>query len=209
MAGRDLEAGGTWLALNRDGVVASILNGQNSLGFAPGKRSRGELPLEAVDHEDASTAATAMAQLEPTSYRSFNMIIADAREAFWLRSDGVEIESEPVPEGISMLTAFDLNDEIASDRVRYHLPRFRLAQIPNPDTNDWFAWEALLASTERENQIKYAGAMNIQTDFGFATVSSTLIALPNLKLFGTSPVWRFCPGEPGAVPFSNIGLNWM
>ena len=56
-AGIDELAGGTWLALNDDGVCTAILNRPHSLGPADGKRSRGELPLEAVDHAEASEAA--------------------------------------------------------------------------------------------------------------------------------------------------------
>ena len=62
IAGLDEEAGGTWLALGDDGVVAAILNRYGSLGPAPGKRSRGELPLEAVDYSEARVAASALSR---------------------------------------------------------------------------------------------------------------------------------------------------
>lgn len=211
VAGRDLEAGGTWLALGDDGVVAAILNRRNSLGPAAGKRSRGELPLEAVDHAEARVAAGALAQLEPTSYRSFNLVIADARDAYWVKSDGASVERQPIPEGLSMITASDLNDTETSERLRYHLPRFRAAPIPDPDAHsgqgDWFGWEALLASTEREAGADHGGAMNIETDFGFATVSSSLIALPNPERLGVRPVWRFCAGRPDPVRFQPVALD--
>jgi len=41
------------------------MNRMNSLGPLPGKRSRGELVLEALDHADAREAAEALAALEP------------------------------------------------------------------------------------------------------------------------------------------------
>src|SRR5215470_18040378 len=59
VAGLDLLAGGTWMGINDDGVVAAILNRMNSLGPLPGARSRGELVLEALDHADAWSAASA------------------------------------------------------------------------------------------------------------------------------------------------------
>ena len=55
--GLDHQAGGTWLALNDNGVMAIVLNREGSLGFLKGKRSRGELPLEALDHAEARIAA--------------------------------------------------------------------------------------------------------------------------------------------------------
>ena len=206
IAGRDEEAGGSWLALNDDGVVAAILNRHGSLGAAPDKRSRGELPLEAVDHAEASIAAEALAGLEPSSYRTFNLVIADAREAFWLKSDGERIEKAPIPEGLSMITAHNLNDTDGSERTQFHLPRFRSAPSPDVDADDWLAWETLLASTEGESSAGHGGGMNIFTDHGFGTVSSSLIALPGLERFGTKPVWKFCAGRPGSHPYGSVTL---
>ncbi len=88
VAGLDVQAGGSWLGVNDDGVVAAILNRVGSLGPAAGKRSRGELVLEALDHADAAAAAAALVDLDPDAYRPFNLLIADARDAFWLRHAG-------------------------------------------------------------------------------------------------------------------------
>jgi len=57
VGGIDLESGGSWLARNDHGVVAAVLNRVGSLGPAPGKRTRGELVLDALDHADAGAAA--------------------------------------------------------------------------------------------------------------------------------------------------------
>ena len=57
VAGRDALAGGSWLGLNDQGVVAGVLNRYGSLGPQDGMRSRGELVLEALDHADAARAA--------------------------------------------------------------------------------------------------------------------------------------------------------
>src|SRR5947209_15117669 len=89
-AGKDLLAGGSWLGLNDWGVAAAVLNRHGSLGPQPGQRSRGELVLEALDHADAVAAADALTHLEPTAYRSFNLIVADNRDAFWLRHTGAQ-----------------------------------------------------------------------------------------------------------------------
>ena len=85
VAGIDLLAGGSWLGVNDWGVAAAVLNRHGSLGPEAGLRSRGELVLEALDHADAVDAAAALTDLDPASYRSFNLIVADNRDAFWLR----------------------------------------------------------------------------------------------------------------------------
>ena len=88
VAGLDLQAGGSWLGINDHGVVAGVLNRPGTLGPAAGKRSRGELVLEALDHADAAAAAHALSDLDPDAYRPFNLVIADNRDAFWLRHAG-------------------------------------------------------------------------------------------------------------------------
>lgn len=199
VAGRDEIAGGTWLGLNDEGVVATVANRRGTLGPAPGKRSRGELPLMALDHDDAARAARAIAALDGAPWRPFNLVIADARGAFWLRRGAASttIESRPLAPGVSMLTAGELNDP-ESPRIRAHLDCFRDAPPPDPDGDDWRAWEALLASREGEG----AAAMTLGPDGGFGTVSSALIALSaDGRRF-----WRFAPGPPDHTPFTVLTI---
>src|SRR3954468_20582981 len=77
VAGRDRLSGGTWMAVNRAGVVAAVLNRPGSLGPAAGKRSRGELPLLAVAGAAAREAAAAIAALPAAEWRPFNVVVAD------------------------------------------------------------------------------------------------------------------------------------
>ncbi|MBX6746998.1 MAG: NRDE family protein, partial [Acetobacteraceae bacterium] len=111
IGGRDRSAGGTWMAANPAGLVAAVLNRPGSLGPAPGKRSRGELPLLALEHGSAAAAAAAIAALPAEEWRPFNMLLADRREGFFLRGTGTgRPEVEPLPAGVSMITAHDPND---------------------------------------------------------------------------------------------------
>ncbi len=206
VAGQDELAGGTWLALNDDRIVAAILNRRDSLGPDPDKRSRGELPLEACDHAEAREATKALALLEPSSYRSFNMIVADTCKAFWIKSDGHLITTAPIPDGLSMITSHDLNSTVDSSRIRFHLDRFRRAPHPKPDADDWDAWKALLGSRETEPGASFRGAMNVNTDYGFGTVSSSLIGLPHVDHIGVLPQWHYCPGRPDKTPYAPVTL---
>src|SRR6267378_1705049 len=111
IAGLDQLAGGSWLGLNDWGVAAAVLNRHGSLGPAPGQRSRGELVLEALDHADAVSAASALSHLDPAAYRTFNLIVADNRDAFWLRHDGAgRIAAHPLADGLSLIAAGDVNE---------------------------------------------------------------------------------------------------
>jgi hypothetical protein len=120
VAGIDQLAGGTWLGLNDSGVLAAVMNREGTLGPDPERRSRGELVLEAV--------------------------IADNRDAYWLKSTGAgEISVTPIEPGLSMLTARDLNDA-ASDRIAAHMPHFASAKAPQPGAGDWGDWETLMSA---------------------------------------------------------------
>jgi hypothetical protein len=212
IAGLDVEAGGTWLGLNDAGVIAGVLNRRGSLGRDEQLRSRGELPLEALDHADAVDAAAALAGLDGRSWRSFNMVVADNRDAFWLKSLGPlgtgKVAVAPIPDGLHMLTSGDLDDG-QSGRVAMYLPKFRAAPVPDPDKGDWTAWETLLAAhgegPETPDDARER-SMCVITETGFGTLSSSLIALPAATDLGAKPIWRFAAGRPGGVPYAPIAL---
>jgi hypothetical protein len=209
-AGLDEAGGGSWLGLNDYGVVAMILNRRGSLGPAPGKRSRGELVLEALDHADAGEAALALSELNADAYRPFNMVVADNRDAYWLANRGPEagrgvVEVKPVPRGLSLLASDDLNDP-RSPRLAM-LPRFEAAPAPDPRAGHWSAWESLMASREHDPDIGPIGAICVVTDGEYGTRSSSLLALPAADRPDLGPIWRFSPGRPGEVPYRPLDLG--
>lgn len=199
VAGRDELAGGSWLGINDNGVVAGILNRHGSLGPAPGARSRGELVLEALDHPDARLAADALGALEPAAYRTFNLIIADNRDAFWLRhadpTGTLPIAATPLKSGLSMIAAGDLDDE-ETPRIRRFRPLFAAAPPPDPGRGDWGAWEKLLLDQHAAPGEAPQGAMRFDTGHGFATVSSALIAVPSVERRDLRPVFQFAAHRP-------------
>lgn len=203
-AGRDRLADGSWFGVNDHGVTATVLNRVGTLGPAADKRSRGELVLEALDHADAADAADALAALSPRAYRPFNLLIADARDAFWLRNDGARIAVYAPPLGLSMLTAYDLNDQ-DSARVRRHLADLRAAPPPDPDQDEWSGWTAIMA---RPAAVTSEDGMTIRTPSGFGSVSAQLLALPDPTLRpATPPRLLFSPGPPDQAQFAPIALG--
>jgi len=209
-AGQDSLAGGTWIGINDHGVVAAILNGHGALGPAEGYRSRGELPLEVLDHADAAAAAEALQDINPNAYRPFNLVIADNRDAYCVSvaaTDwGARAEVKPLPYGVSMITARGVNDD-RSPRTRSYLPQFRRAAVPDPETGDWRDWRALLSSRIHETAEGADGAMTIVTDRGFGTVCSSLIALPSIDFPAIRPIFQFAPGRPGETEFTAVELG--
>jgi len=207
VAGLDELAGGSWLGINDHGVVAGVLNRFGTLGPKPGQRSRGELVLEALDHADARDAAVALAHVDPRAYRPFNMIIADNRDAFWLRhadpQGSVPVAAKPIGAGLAMIAAGDLDDS-ETPRLKRYRPRFAAAPAPNPGSGDWSAWETLLADDETGPQDGPTGAMRFSTDRGFGTVSSALIALPAIARSADKPIFRFRAWQPEPSPWRDV-----
>ncbi len=208
VAGRDLLSGGSWLGLNRQGVVAAVLNRRGSLGPLAGKRSRGELVLQALAAETAKAAAADLEASDSAAYRSYNLVVADSREAFWLRHSGAEgaarPEVFPLPEGPTMLTAGDRNDP-TSPRVRRYLPLLEAASPPDPTREDWAAWRALLADRGTAEDLQPAAAMNLDLAGGFGTVSSSLLALRGA---GSLEIrWLFAAGRPDEVSYKPVILD--
>jgi hypothetical protein len=201
IGGCDRSGGGTWMAM-RGGVVAAVLNRPGSLGPAPGKRSRGELPLLAVAEDGAEAAAARIVALDAGAWRPFNMVVAGARAAFFLRGLGEgRPERLPLAEGLTMVTAHEPNDP-ASPRIARHLPRFRAAAPPDPDRDAWAGWEALLANGGFGAE-GIAGALNVPPVQGFGTVCASLVAL------GAAGArrWRFSPAPPAPGGFAEIALD--
>ena len=194
VAGRDRTGGGTWMGVNRAGVVAAVLNRPGSLGPAPGKLSRGALPLAALTHDTARQAALAIAALDGSAYRSFNLVLADRSAVWFVRNDEAgRLHAEPLAPGLHMVTARDPDDE-ASPRVARHLPRFRAAAPPSPP--DWAGWERLLADRQGPRE----AALSVPAEAGFGTVCASLLALPAEG----PPHWLFAPGPAGQAGFAPV-----
>lgn len=198
VGGRDRTAGGTWMAINEAGVVATVLNRPGSLGPSPGVRTRGDLPIVALAAGSARAAAVTTAALPAGAWRPFNMVLCDREDALFLRGLGAgHAEVTALPAGITMVTAHDPND-LASPRVARHLPRFRVAAPPSPESDDWSGWEALLADATGAP----TEALRVPATDGFGTVCSSLLALGA----DGARIWRFADRPTGLAPFRSIPL---
>ena len=197
VAGRDRTGGGTWMGVNRAGVAAAVLNRQGTLGPAPGKHSRGELPLIALAHHSAAAAADAVAALDAGLWRSFNMVLADRHGAIFVRGLGHgRPEAWALPNGVHMVTAHD-PDDLESPRVVRHLPRFRAAEPSDPD--HWENWRAILSDRSGEP----GAQINVARRAGYGTASSALLALPAEG----PPRWLFAAGAPDEAAFEPVPLS--
>jgi hypothetical protein len=193
IAGRDRSGGGTWMGINAHGVIATVLNRPGTLGPAAGKRTRGELPLMALEHATAASAAEAMTGLDAGLWRGFNMVLADRAGVWFVKGIGRgNPQAEILPCGVSMITAHDPND-LDSPRIGRHLGQFQDAEPT------FAAWRAILADRVGEP----AEQLNVTAHAGFGTVSSSFVTIPPTG----DPIWLFASGPPHEAAFRPVTIR--
>jgi uncharacterized protein with NRDE domain len=110
VGGKDLKAGGTWLGISENGIVAGLLNRRAENGGNPDARSRGLLCLDALRRRTAREAAEFASQERGSDYNPFNLLIVSRTEAFVAYNRGASIEVVEINPGLHLLSNLDLND---------------------------------------------------------------------------------------------------
>jgi uncharacterized protein with NRDE domain len=108
LAGRDLEAGGTWIGLHRDGRFAAITNRREGIPTTGGLRSRGDLTRAFLEGGAAAGGANQSAENyarrvfdEARHYAGFNLLVGD-RDGLWYCATAIApIRLEPGVYGLS------------------------------------------------------------------------------------------------------------
>jgi uncharacterized protein with NRDE domain len=113
VGGRDVLAGGTWLAANRFGVVAALTNqplatarpGAPEGGRDPSKHSRGELPLFLTRFSSAAEAVAALVtECSPRDYNACALLLGDRERAFYVgMTHGERPEVRELAPGVHVL----------------------------------------------------------------------------------------------------------
>lgn len=91
IGGRDLEAGGSWLAVHENGRMAAVTN-IRLLNVQRGARSRGDLVREFVAGTMSAANYAAALQRSIADYAPFNLVVADRDEAWCLESPTVQAQ---------------------------------------------------------------------------------------------------------------------
>ena len=82
LGGRDLQAGGTWLAGNRRGRLAMVTNFRDAKPPETGLRSRGHLVTDFLDA--AADPDDYLDSIDEDSYAGFNLIVAEGKDVAYL-----------------------------------------------------------------------------------------------------------------------------
>ncbi len=78
LAGRDLEAGGTWLGVSREQRFAALTNYRDGTGQHPGARSRGALVADFLAGRESPQTYLETVGPRASDYSGFNLFVGDA-----------------------------------------------------------------------------------------------------------------------------------
>lgn len=164
LAGKDLQAGGTWLGVNRLGKLAALTNYRQGTQHNTQSRSRGQLVLDFLNHQQTAAEYLQNCVAQAVNYQGFNLILGDLQQLYYY-SNRTKTAPIPLTAGIyglsnhlldtpwdKVLRAKQIFSELLTQPFEvesyFSLLRNR-QQTPDhalPDTGVSTEWEKLLSS---------------------------------------------------------------
>lgn len=155
LGGRDLLAGGTWLAV-RSGTprAASVLNGRGTPAAGQTRLSRGELPLRAAAHRAEPRDLELNQLVDIERYDPFHLVLVSADSARLWSWDGRTLTDRVLRPGLHLVVNSGLEgadiepDGPGTERMRARIAHFRpllaAAERPRatagPVADAWAGW---------------------------------------------------------------------
>ncbi|RKD97122.1 NRDE family protein [Halopiger aswanensis] len=224
VAPRDAEAGGTWIGYNEFGVFAGITNRWTDADLA-GERSRGLLVADALEARSAAEAASIVEDATATDeYDGFNLVVADADDAFCLQWDGDLVRTNFDP-GVHVVVNVAVDDDVAIPSFRTEAARAqaenartvrRELSVSGVDIDERGELEATESVSE---WLERAGSVLGDHDYGvcihgdgFGTRSSSLIAIRDGDRAGdgegvVGARYAFADGPPCRTSYETVDLS--
>jgi uncharacterized protein with NRDE domain len=217
LGGRDLLAGGTWLAVNEHGVVAALTNRPTLAGRDPARRSRGELPVLLSSFARARDAADhAAAALRAEWFNPCWMFVADRDELFYLDLTGEgAVVPAPLPPGVHVLENNPCG--AASPKERWSAA----AVAPHRTWSGEALYEALFRVLG-SHEVPDLSQLSAQPSDGFARLPETHAACVHAGPYGTRwsavirvaaardtrPALRYVEGTPCVGTVHDASALW-
>jgi uncharacterized protein with NRDE domain len=203
-AGQDLSAGGTWFGVNQHGMVVGLLNRRSAPGPDPTRRSRGLLCLEVLQAASPAQAVERLRGLPGDAYNRFNLLVADARQAFVATNPGGPIEIVSLSPGVHLLTNLDLNDPTCP-RIAKSFDLFRCLELPAAAAVETVlpALRTILSdhTTALDPRTTTIDTLCVHRT-GYGTRCSSIVAVTHTGLLR---YWH-APGPPCRTPYREMPL---
>ena len=150
VGGRDLQAGGTWLAMHRNGRFAAVTNFRDAHREQAGLQSRGHLITGFL--EAGSGALDYLQSIDGDAFAGFNLLVSDGTTAAYLSNRGGGLRE--LPPGVYGLSNATLDDPW----TKVTRSRARLGELIEADNVNESSLLRLLADREK------ASADEVQTN---------------------------------------------
>lgn len=204
IGGRDLEAGGTWLAADPAGRrVAALLNGDGVAAPEGRRHSRGELPLLAA-------AAGEFPALDLSWYDPFHLVLGGLDGVRLWSWDGRSLTEEKLPEGVHVIVNTGWDRDESQPRTAWFRPRFARAARPGWTTGGsperfWGEWldPASGAGVPWDDPRALIMRRRLPDGRVFASLSVTLVAVAEQGLR-----YDFCPQPDDPATWHEIDTSW-
>ncbi len=190
LAGRDLEAGGTWLGITLGGRFAALTNYRNPADKKTGSPSRGALVSEFLTGKAAPRAYVQEVEKRGTQYNGFGLLVGDARSMYFLSNRGGHAARvEPGVHGLSNHLLDTPWPKVEKGKTKF------AAQLERPF--DAKAAFALLDDTERapDGELPSTG---VSPDL---EERLSAIRIPAVSGYGTRCSTVLCLGADGKIEF--------
>ncbi len=203
IGGKDLKAGGTWLAINEHGLIAGLLNRRSEIPPDPAARSRGLLCLDALRCRTTDAALALIGSQRGSDYNGFNLLVATRDAAFVASNRAGTIGIESLSAGLHLLTNVDV-DDFECPKISRSYRRFEELKDNLNFTRDPLAMRGVLAkllsdhATQLDPRSGRPNALCLHLD-AYGTRSSSLIFLSA----GGEAKHFFAPGPPCSNPFES------
>jgi uncharacterized protein with NRDE domain len=218
LGGRDELSGGTWLAVNRDGVCAGLTN--QPLGDAkdPTKRSRGALPLAAARGATAAEGVEVLSrEFDPADYNGAWLLVGDRTSLWFVDFTGASVVAAELPPGIHVLENRAVDTPSAKvDLVRESLGDVGGASVAGSGSGSGLDGDAVEAAFRRvladhripEGDERPNSGNCVHLD-GFGTRSSCVVRV-RAGVRGAVPAPRVwvADGPPCTTPYADASTLW-
>lgn len=195
LAGRDLQAGGTWMGMTRQGRFAALTNYRDPAHLTPNGFSRGELVSNFLTGNQRAAVFIESIKEGAGHYNGFNLLLSDGIDLYWFSN--ITQESKRLEPGVYGISNHLL--DTPWPKLLEAKKDFSEALNTLPDTEDMFKLllndqihpDEILPNTgvslDRERALS---AIFITTFPGYGTRSSTVITIDNQgEVLFTEKTW--------------------